>query len=191
MSGKKTLPRPPSPTVTMTKPLAPPLPLAGEGREGVSPHGKNIETGRDQPNWLVQPRTRAHARTLRQDMTKAERIIWYAVRGHRLDGASFRRQTPIGPYIVDFVSHTAKLVIEIDGGQHFEDRHEARDARRDAYLTSKGYRVLRFSNLDVVANRDGVVSVIAAAVLAARAPTLPSPASGRGGASGLGGEPSL
>ena len=58
-------------------------------------------------------------------MTKAERIIWYSVRAHRLEGASFRRQTPIGPYIVDFLSHEAHLIVEIDGGQHFEDRQEA------------------------------------------------------------------
>ena len=190
MSGQKTSPPRPSSTGATVKPLAPPLPLAGEGREGGSPHGKNIEAGRDQPNWQVQPKIRARARTLRQDMTKSERIIWYAVRGHRLNGAGFRRQTPIGPYIVDFVSHTAKLVIEIDGGQHFEDQQEARDARRDAYLASKGYRVLRFNNLDVTSNRDGVVSAIAKAVSAAAAPTLPSPASGGGGASGAGGEPS-
>ena len=63
------------------------------------------------------------------------------------DGASFRRQTPIGPYIVDFVCHAANLIIEIDGGQHFETEHEQRDARRDAFLASKGYRVLRFNNL--------------------------------------------
>jgi very-short-patch-repair endonuclease len=185
MTAQKISPPQTSRTDATPKPLAPPLPLAGEGREGVSPHGKNIETGRDQPNWRVQPKGRARA--LRQDMTKAERIIWYAVRAHRLQGAAFRRQTPIGPYIVDFVSHTAKVVIEIDGGQHFEDRQEARDARRDAYLASKGYRVLRFNNLDVVSNRDGVVSAIANAVSAARAPSLPSPASGGGGASGLGG----
>jgi len=117
-------------------------------------------------------------------MTKAERIIWYALRAHRLNGVGFRWQTPIGPYIVDFVSQSGKLVIEIDGGQHFDDRHESRDAKRDAFLAAKGYRVLRFSNLDVMTKRDGVVEIIAAAVRAASAPSLPSPASGGGGASG-------
>ena len=71
---------------------------------------------------------RAHAHALRRDMTLAERIIWRELRAHRLNGAGFRRQAPIGPYIVDFVSHSAMLIIEIDGGQHFEDAHEARDA---------------------------------------------------------------
>ena len=71
-------------------------------------------------------------------MTPAERIIWYALRAHRLNGAGFRRQAPIGPYIADFVSHAAKLIIEIDGGQHFEDGHERRDAVRDAFLNGRG-----------------------------------------------------
>ena len=65
-------------------------------------------------------------------------------------GASFRRQTPIGPYIVDFVCHAAKLIIELDGGQHFESSQEQRDARRDAFLVGRGFRVLRFNNHDVM-----------------------------------------
>jgi very-short-patch-repair endonuclease len=114
-------------------------------------------------------------------MTLAERIIWRAVRAHRLNGAGFRRQTPIGPYIVDFVSHSAMLIIEIDGGQHFEDSHERRDAARDAHLRSKGFRVLRFNNYDVMTNREGVLTTIASALGEAVAPSLPSPASGGGG----------
>jgi very-short-patch-repair endonuclease len=127
---------------------------------------------------------RTRARALRQDLTKAERMIWYGLRAHRLDSASFRRQTPIGPYIVDFVSHAAKLIIEIDGGQHFEDRHEARDKRRDAFLAAKGFRVLRFSNHDVMTNRTGVLETISTAVRQANTPSPPSPASGGGCARG-------
>ena len=127
---------------------------------------------------------RMRARALRQDLTKAERIVWYGLRAHRLEGAGFRRQTPIGPYIADFLSHTAKLIIEIDGGQHFNDAHEARDRRRDAFFAAKGFRVLRFSNHDVMTNRVGVLETIAAAVRDGRAPSLPSPASGGGGARG-------
>ena len=122
-------------------------------------------------------------------MTKAERIIWYGLRAYRLEGAGFRRQTPMGPYIVDFVSHAAKLIIEIDGGQHFADAHETRDKRRDAFLASKGFRVVRFSNLDVMTNRNGVLETIAAAVRETKAPSLPSPASGGGGGRGTGGVP--
>jgi very-short-patch-repair endonuclease len=139
---------------------------------------------RNQPEWRVSADTRKHARTLRRDSTKAEQIIWRAVRAHRLNGVGFRRQTPIGPYIVDFISHAAKLVVELDGGQHFDDVHEARDARRDRFLRSKGFRVLRFSNHDVMTNLEGVWDLIAAATGEAVALSLPSPASGGGGAAG-------
>jgi len=132
------------------------------------------------PNWRVQPKARSFARALRRDLTPAERIVWHALRAHRLQGTGFRRQTPIGPYIVDFVSHGAKLVIEIDGGQHFEPQHHARDARRDAFLQSRGYRVARFSNHDVISNRDGVLTTILAMVDEAKTPSPPSPASGGG-----------
>jgi very-short-patch-repair endonuclease len=132
------------------------------------------------PVWRIQPKTRAFARALRRDSTDAERIIWRTVRAHRSSGISFRRQTPIGPYIVDFVSHAAKLIIELDGGQHFEAAHERRDAKRDNFLRGKGFRVLRFNNHDVMTNLEGVWTVIAAAIDEAAAPSLPSPASGGG-----------
>jgi very-short-patch-repair endonuclease len=122
---------------------------------------------------------RSHARTLRKDMTPAERIIWYALRAHRLNGAGFRRQAPIGPYIADFVSHTAMLIIEIDGGQHFENDHEQRDAVRNAYLNAEGYRVLRFDNHQVKTNRQGVLSRIAEALGEAAASVRISPESPR------------
>ena len=103
-----------------------------------------------------------------------EAKLWRLLRDRRLEGLKFRRQVPLGPYIVDFVSHTAHLVIELDGGQHFEDSHEMRDARRDRFLRSKGFRVLRFSNHDVMTNRAGVLETIATAI-AERAPTLTLP----------------
>jgi very-short-patch-repair endonuclease len=80
---------------------------------------------------------------------------------------------PIGPYIVDFVCHDANLVLEIDGGQHFEPEHIKHDARRDAFLSSKGYRVLRFNNHEVIGNRQGVLETVVAAVAAALSPPLP------------------
>jgi very-short-patch-repair endonuclease len=100
-------------------------------------------------------------------------VLWSALRAHRLDRASFRRQVPIGPYVADFVCHAANLVIEIDGGQHFESQGLRRDARRDAYLRSKGFAVLRFNNLDVLTNRAGVLETIIAALAAAPSPPLP------------------
>jgi very-short-patch-repair endonuclease len=127
----------------------------------------------DQPTWKVTPKLRARARTLRRDSTEAEKIIWSAIRAHRLNGASFRRQVPMGPYVADFVCHAAKLIIEIDGGQHFEAEHQRKDARRDAFLASKGYRVLRFNNHEVMTNRLGVAEAIAAAIENAPSPTLP------------------
>ena len=143
------------------------------------------EVARKKPTWRVKPKARARARALRRNSTKAEQILWRVVRAHRLLDTGFRRQTPIGPYIVDFVSHAAKIVIELDGGQHYNNSHEARDARRDKFLRSKGFRVLRFSNLDVMTNLEGVWDVIAAAVGEAVAPSLPSPASGGGFGSAL------
>jgi len=128
---------------------------------------------RKRPDWHISVKQRAHARSLRRDSTDAERIIWTALRAHRLNSASFRRQTPIGPYIADFVCHSAKLIIEIDCGQHFEAQHIKRDAARDAFLTDNGYRVLRFNNHDVMTNRVGVFETIAAAIRSAPSPTLP------------------
>ena len=123
---------------------------------------------------------RKRARTLRVDATRAERIIWRVVRAHRLLGVHFRRQTPIGPYIVDFVSHRCKVIVELDGGQHFDDAYEARDARRDRYLRAKGFHALRFSNYDVMTNLEGVWDVIAAAVGKALPPPYPPPQAGEG-----------
>ncbi len=126
-----------------------------------------------QPKWDVTRKLRSRARSLRQDSTDAERLVWSTLRAHRMNGASFRRQTPIGPYVADFVCHAASLIIELDGGQHFEAEHLKRDARRDAFLVSKGFRVLRFNNYDVMTNRQGVLETISAALAEAPSPTLP------------------
>jgi very-short-patch-repair endonuclease len=110
-------------------------------------------------------------------MTDAERRLWSALRGHRLDGLSFRRQTPIGRVIVDFVCHERRLVIEVDGGQHAEN---ARDIERDRWLASKGYRVLRFWNNDVLRNRSGVLEMIVTAAAEHTPLPNPPPQGGRG-----------
>src|SRR5258708_10051385 len=132
-----------------------------------------------QPTWQVAPKLRSRARSLRRDSTDAERLIWNELRAQRMNGASFRRQTPIGPYVVDFVCHAANLVVELDGGQHFEPEHMKRDARRDAFLVSKGLRVLRFNNHDVMANRQGVLETIASALADAPPSTFPPKRGGR------------
>jgi very-short-patch-repair endonuclease len=102
-----------------------------------------------------------YARKLRKDMTDAERALWRLLRDRRMDGWRFRRQEPIDRYIVDFVCFEARLVIEVDGGQHYESES---DRTRDAYLQSQGFRVLRFWNTDVLGNRDGVYRTIMTAL---------------------------
>jgi very-short-patch-repair endonuclease len=96
-------------------------------------------------------------RKLRSTQTDAERKLWFALRDRRLGGFKFVRQEAIGPFIADFVCRERNLVVEVDGGQH---AGSARDVRRDAYLAGEGYRVLRFWNNDVLANRDGVLLTI-------------------------------
>ena len=100
-----------------------------------------------QPSWQVTRTMRSRARSLRRDSTDAERIIWNAVRAHRMNGVGFRRQKPIGPYVVDFVCQGAMLVIEIDGSQHASSEG---DAARDAALMAEGFRVARYWNNDVL-----------------------------------------
>ncbi|WP_456843490.1 endonuclease domain-containing protein [Bradyrhizobium sp. USDA 4486] len=101
-------------------------------------------------------------------------MLWSELQAGRLNGASFRRQFPIEHYVADFICHAAKLVIELDGGQHFSDEGERADAHRSAAIEAKGFRVLRFSNLDVMTNRAGVLETIAT-IIAERAPTPPLP----------------
>jgi very-short-patch-repair endonuclease len=151
-----------------------PLPLAGEGGGGGA---AALEVSMDKekpPTWKVPSKLRSNARALRKNSTDAERILWSELRDHRLNGASFRRQVPIATYIADFVCHAAKLVIELDGGQHFSDGQEAADTRRSAIIEAKGFRVLRFSNHDVMTNRDGVLETIVTAI-GAGTPTLTLP----------------
>jgi very-short-patch-repair endonuclease len=97
------------------------------------------------------------ARQLRRNLTDAERSMWFLLRNRRFDGAKFRRQVPIGPYVADFASIQHRLVVELDGGQHADS---VGDVRRDAFLAAEGWRVLRFWNSDVLANRNGVLEAI-------------------------------
>ncbi len=98
------------------------------------------------------------ARALRRDKTLAERKLWAALRGRRLSGFKFRRQEPVDRYIADFLCREAKLIIELDGGQH-ADQVEY-DARRTQVLDAAGYRVLRFWNREVLYHLDAVVDAI-------------------------------
>ena len=99
------------------------------------------------------------ARRLRSAMTDAEQRLWYHLRGRRFVGAKFRRQMPLGKYIVDFVCLEQRLVLELDGGQHAEQT--SADQVRDEWLQACGFRVLRFWNNEVMDNLPGVLARIA------------------------------
>jgi very-short-patch-repair endonuclease len=101
-----------------------------------------------------------HSKTLRKNMTNAESLLWSKLKSSQLKGYKFNRQKPIGNYIVDFYSIKAQLVIEVDGGQHYTDEGKEKDRIRDKYMTDRGLRVLRFSDVDVLKNIDGVIEVI-------------------------------
>jgi very-short-patch-repair endonuclease len=105
-------------------------------------------------------------------MTDAERRLWYYLRDRRLGGWKFRRQYPVGPYIVDFICPEKNLIIEVDGGQHAEN--EEMDLQRSAYLNKMGYRVFRFWNNQVLQETEAVLEAILA-VLAEGKQNSPSP----------------
>ena len=100
------------------------------------------------------------SRQLRENMTDAERHLWTKIRMKQLKGYQFYRQKPIGDYIADFFCPRAKLVIEVDGSQHFSDEMTEYDRIRNEYLSSLGLRVLRFTNIDVLTHITSVVESI-------------------------------
>ena len=100
------------------------------------------------------------ARQMRREPTEAERRLWSRLRSSGLD-VRFVRQRPIGPFIADFACRAARLIVELDGGQHGTDY----DQRRDAYLRGQGWRVLRFWNPDVLSNTEGVLETIRLALI--------------------------
>ena len=104
----------------------------------------------------------ARARSLRRNRTEAEAQLWGMLRDRRLVGFKFRRQVPIGRYVVDFACFDALLVVELDGSQHFES---VRDVRRDAELRARGFEVLRVWNNEIWDNRDGVLEGVLAALV--------------------------
>jgi very-short-patch-repair endonuclease len=118
-------------------------------------------------NKLAQER----ARSLRLSLTDAERRLWHYLRRRHIHGMRFRRQVPVGPYIVDFVCLDARLAVELDGSQH--QFAIAYDAQRDRFLRSRGYRVLRFWDNDVLARTQSVLEMIWRALEDAPIPTFP------------------
>ena len=116
--------------------------------------------------------TKQIARALRKRLTDAERLLWRHLRNRELGGWKFRRQYPVGPFIVDFICVEKNVVIEVDGGQHAED--EESDLQRSAYLNKMGYRVCRFWNNQVLQETEGVLEAIFA-ILTEGQQNSPSP----------------
>ena len=104
----------------------------------------------------IEAKTRQRAKTLRREMTKAERIMWDILRDFRPRGARFRRETPIGPYIADFSWLSARIVVEVDGDSHETTTGRRHDTKRDAFLKSNGFTVMRFDNSQIIDNPDYV-----------------------------------
>jgi very-short-patch-repair endonuclease len=137
------------------------------------------------PHAEVSTQQRTRAKQIRQRMTRAENLLWRYLKAHHVDGLAFRRQTPIRHYIPDFVCHSARLVVEVDGASHdFASRQRA-DRQRDKWFKSQGYAVLRFTDEQVLKNLEGAVEIIreaAATRLRRVPPSLSLPHKGGGNA---------
>ena len=101
-----------------------------------------------------------HARELRKNLTPQERKLWAILRNRSINNLRFRRQFPIGNYIVDFICREKRLIIELDGGQHNQDENVFYDNERTKFLEAEGYKVIRFWNNDIDNNFDGVYEEI-------------------------------
>jgi very-short-patch-repair endonuclease len=119
---------------------------------------------------------RDFARQLRNQPTEAEKRLWWFLRSEKL-GVKFGRQAAIGAYIVDFVCFSHRLIVELDGPQHFEAAAQAYDPQRDAWLASRGFHVIRFRNQEL---DDDIWAVVKKIKMMLETPPQPSPATGRG-----------
>ena len=130
------------------------------------------------PHTWVSDIQRARAKQLRRTMARAETLLWRHLKAHRLARLAFRRQSPMGNYIADFVAHSRKLVVEVDGESHDFEERIRHDEMRDRWFASRGYRVLRFTNDDVMRNLEGVALAILQAAEQAAPPSLALPRKG-------------
>ncbi len=103
---------------------------------------------------------KAYARELRSNQTDCEKKLWHGLRRKQVLGIQFYRQKPIGEYIVDFYAPKARIVIEVDGGQHFLEEEQKKDSARDLFLTAQGLTVLRFHNREVIESLEGILKKI-------------------------------
>jgi very-short-patch-repair endonuclease len=160
-----------------------PFPLdggrVGDGGDPSAARRRNSRRDISAPEWAPKKAHGANAipisRRLRQSMTLDEDRLWQALRKLK---ANIRRQAPMGPYVVDFVCHASKLVIEVDGYYHSLPERQEKDAERDAWLSRQGYRVLRISTSEVQSNLAMVCDRIEAE-LSPPSPALP-PSRGKG-----------
>ncbi len=113
------------------------------------------------------------ARTLRKNMTGAERLLWSRIRRKQICGYQFYRQKTVDNYIVDFYCPAASIIVEVDGSQHYHERGRKKDKIRDAYLNGLGFQVLRFPNWDVFDDLENVVAVIRSHLASKNSPTVP------------------
>ncbi|HWA48239.1 MAG TPA: DUF559 domain-containing protein [Dongiaceae bacterium] len=154
--------------------LPPPLPspVPGEGVEsrsnplprnggGLGRGPKRSELSAPEGKFRTKTKSLKRARVLRRQMTDAEQMLWKHLRRRQLHGFHFRKQCPIGPYIADFACLEAKLIIEVDGGQHADSGH---DAARDAWMAAHGCRTLRFWNTDILPRAEGALTKITEAL---------------------------
>ena len=149
-----------------------PSPRRGGVRGGVTARSIGIET------QFVNDR----AHVLRNNATAAERRLWYRLRQLKVSGQKFRRQVPIDHFIVDFACLSHRLIVEVDGATHSAEAEIASDVHRQRYLESQGFMVLRFNNLDVATNVDGVMDSIVGVLntLAVEASPTPNPSPSMG-----------
>jgi len=129
--------------------------------EGVEANKNSSYHRRIMPRHPTPHTLRTRARTMRSNQTEAEKALWGRLRDRRLMGLKFKRQVPIGSYIVDFVCMEKHLIVEVDGSQHVENNY---DTARDAELTKLGFRTMRFWNNDVLQNIESVCEAIRAVV---------------------------
>lgn len=146
-----------------------PGPSPASGRGEIEAPRPTWERGGGEGDSLLD-----RAKALRAEQTDAEQRLWYHLRANRLNGLKFKRQKPLGPYIVDFVCMEHALIVEADGGQHEEN--QAYDQRRDNWLREQGFRVLRFWNNEILGETEAVLESILAIALSPN----PSPINGRG-----------
>ena len=123
-------------------------------------------------------RAEAAARRMRREPTLAERLLWKELRALDLPVGHFRRQAPFGAFVVDFVHHASRLIVEADGGIHDLDEVATRDASRSAWLTERGYRVLRLSNNEIINSPEAAAERIRVEVCARTPAPGPSPQGG-------------